>query len=69
MCQQTKQRHQRVALITVIALMIAALVSSGSPPQAGGVSGTDRRAGLTSAVRIATEVRLQWTTCSEGHRT
>ena len=63
------KRCLRAAQISVaLATVITALFSFGPQSSDDGGAEAGHRAGLTGDVRIVTDARLGWVTCSEGRR-
>ena len=63
------KRCPRAALISVaLATLITALLGFGPPSSDEGGAEAGHGAGLTGEVRIVTDARLGWVTCSEGRR-
>ena len=67
---QTQNRRPRaVSIFAAIAVLITALSGFGSGSSDHVFADAGHRAGITGEVRIVTEARLAWVTCSEGRRT
>ncbi len=65
---ELKRRLRAAQIFAALAALVTALSGFGPQSLNDGGAEAGHRAGLTGDVRIVTDARLGWGTCSEGRR-
>ena len=65
---ELKRRLRAAQIFAALAALVTAFFGFGPQSSDDGGAEAGHRAGLTGDVRIVTDARLGWVTCSEGRR-